>query len=50
MIYVKPEFLERIEIKKAPENPADKLEKEYKIKAPENPADKLERKDTEIEH
>ncbi len=40
---MKPEFLKRIEIKKAPENPADKLKKEDKKKTPENPADKLEK-------
>ena len=40
---MKPEFLKRIEIKKAPENPADKLKKEDKKKAPENPADKLKK-------
>lgn len=42
---MKPEFLERIEIKKALEDPADKLKKEDKKKAPENPADKLKRED-----
>ena len=40
---MKPEFLQRIEIRKEPENPADKLKKEYKMKEPENPADKLEK-------
>ena len=40
---MKPEFLERIEIKKEPEDPTDKLKKEYKKKTPENPADKLEK-------
>ena len=41
---MKPEFLKRIEIKKAPENPSDKLIKEDKMKAPINPSDKLKRK------
>ena len=43
--YMQPEFLKRIKIKKAPENPADRLKKEDIKKAPENPADKLNRKD-----
>ena len=38
---MKSEFLERIEIKKAPENPANNRKKENINKAPENPADKL---------
>ena len=46
---MKSEFKERIEIKKTPENPADKLEKVEKKKAPENPADKLEKVDIEQE-
>ena len=40
---MKSEFLKRIEIKKRPENPADKQKKEFKKKAPENPADKLKK-------
>ena len=48
-MYMKSEFLERIEIKKAPENPADRLIKEAKKKAPENPADKLKKEIIEQE-
>ena len=46
---MKPEFLKEIEIKKVPENLADKnkapVKPADKNKAPENPADKLKRID-----
>ena len=46
---MKSDFKKRIEIKKPPENPADKLKKEEKRKAPENPADKLKEVNIERE-
>ena len=46
---MKSEFKERIEIKKTPENPIDKLKKEEKRNAPENPADKLKEVNIEQE-